>query len=142
VFEAAHKSFWTRSALHRFLRRCHVAESFLATWTQDESKRDFLYRLFPLLEKNSKGPSVIKEMARHLADQTSFPDLEKWEDAAEKKEAATKAVAALKKYLQKQKQDDEDERQRIEAASGFRNSARNPPNGRSTWKNLMTAWRR
>lgn len=115
VFEAAHKSFWTRRALHSFLRRCHVAESFLATWTPDESKRDFLYRLFPLLEKNSKGPAVIKEMAKNLADQRSFPDLEKWEDAAEKKEAAAKAVADLKYYLQKQKQDDDEERQRTES---------------------------
>jgi hypothetical protein len=114
VFEAAHKSFWRRSALHSFLRRCHVAESFLATWTTDESKRDFLNRLFPLLEKSSKGQLVIKKMARSLADQTSFPDLEKWEDAAEKREAAAKAVLALRQYLQKQKQDIEDERQRAE----------------------------
>jgi hypothetical protein len=115
VFDAALKSFWTRRALHNFLRRCHVSEQFLAIWNQEESKRDLLYRLFPVLEKTEKGKSVIKLMARHLADQTTFPDLERWEDSAEKKEAATTAVATLKKYLLKQQQEFQDEQESVES---------------------------
>jgi len=114
VFDAALKSFWTRRALHSFLRRCHVSQQFLATWSHEESKRDLLYRLFPLLESNANGRSVIKTMAKHLADQSAFPDLEKWEDSAEKKQAATIAVAALRKYLRKQQQDAEDIRDQEE----------------------------
>ena len=46
VADAALKSYWRKRALSFFLRRCGVSESFLATWHEDESKRDLLYRLF------------------------------------------------------------------------------------------------
>src|SRR2546427_150154 len=36
VFDAALKSFWTRRALQAFLRRNHVSEQFLATWSPEE----------------------------------------------------------------------------------------------------------
>ena len=67
VWEATHKSYWRRQALHDFLRRCGVKQSFLATWTQEESKRDFLNRLFPKLEASDPGIRVINTMADALA---------------------------------------------------------------------------
>jgi hypothetical protein len=53
-------------------------------------------------------------MAVHLSDQSTFPDLERWEDAAEKKTAALAAVNALKAYLQKQKEEATDSREKEE----------------------------
>jgi hypothetical protein len=41
-------------------------------------------------------------MADSLIQQTSFPDLEGWEDSAQKKEDAKRAVAALKEYRESQ----------------------------------------
>lgn len=114
VADAALKSFWRRKALQNFLRRCGIADSFFAGWGQDESKRDLLYRLFPLLEKNEKGSAVILKMANSLAEQTAFPDLENWEDSADKKQQAIKAVEALRQHLQKRRQAESDQREREE----------------------------
>jgi hypothetical protein len=71
----------------------------LATWAADESKRDFLNRIFPVVEKHAYGSKVLTKMARSLAEQTSFPDLEGWEDAELKKQQAREAIAALKHFL-------------------------------------------
>jgi hypothetical protein len=115
VLDAALKSFWTRMALRQFLRRCHVSDQFLATWSSEETKRDFLYRLFPLLEKTDKGQSVIKLMATALSEQETFPDLERWEDAVEKQRAASLAVGTLRTYLQKQHEEVVNLREQAEA---------------------------
>jgi hypothetical protein len=99
--------------LSTFLRRCGVAESFLATWLREESKRDLLNRLFPKLEaSDSAGVRLINRMADSLIQQSSFPDLEGWEDAAQKKKDATQAVAALRKYRDSQRKEAELERDR------------------------------
>lgn len=52
------------------------------------------------MEKSDEGIPAIKLMAVHHSDQTTFPDLKRWEDAVGKKKAAIKAVNALKIYLQ------------------------------------------
>jgi len=114
VADAALKSFWRRRALREFLRRSGIAESFLSSWTEDETKRDLLYRLFPLLERNDKGSSVIKQMAVHLAEQTSFPDLEGWEDSVFKKQQASESVEKLRQYIQKQREEVTSAREREE----------------------------
>jgi hypothetical protein len=103
VADAALKSFWRKRALHTFLRRVGISEKFLATWLESESKRDLLYRMFPVLENAERGPEVIAQMARALAEQTSFPDLENWEDAKLKKQQAAEAVKALKNYVEKER---------------------------------------
>lgn len=105
VWEATHKSYWRRQALHDFLRRCGVKESFLATWTQEESKRDFLNRLFPRLEASDAGIRVINGMADALAEQRVFPDLDGWEESGRMKEDAHKAVGALRLYLSKTREE-------------------------------------
>jgi hypothetical protein len=106
VYDALLKSYWRKRALRRFLRRSHIAESFLAQLSADESKRDWLDRLFPKLETSDRGQAVIQAMARALADQTTFPDLENWEDSDEKIRAAKAAVSSLRAYLHRE----EDER--------------------------------
>lgn len=93
------KSFWRKPTLRQFLLRHRVKESFLATWTSDETKRDVLDRLFPKLEKTDEGRQVIKQMAVSLSEQIAFPDLMGWEDEALKVRDAIEAVANLKKYV-------------------------------------------
>ena len=51
IYDACLKSFWRKQALAKFLRRCGISESFLATWGPEESKRDFIDRLFLELPK-------------------------------------------------------------------------------------------
>ncbi len=114
VWEATHKAFWRRQSLHDFLRRCGVKESLLATWSADESKRDFLNRLFPKLEVTDAGVRLLTSMADSIADMRTFPDLEGWEESARMKEDAAKAVSALRLYLNKAKEDAAEERARAE----------------------------
>src|SRR5208282_732580 len=93
VADAALKSYWRKRALRLFLRRCGVSEVFLATWHEDESKRDLLYRLFPKLEDSGNdGLRLVHRMADALIQQESFPDLVGWEDSVQKIASATGAV--------------------------------------------------
>jgi hypothetical protein len=103
VQEALLKSYWRRKAFRSVLRRNGVSESFLAGWAEDESKRQLLDRLIPALERAQKGHIVIKQLAVHLADQESFPDLVGWPDEKEKVAAARSAVLALKKYIERER---------------------------------------
>lgn len=114
VWEALHKSLWRRQSLHDFLRRCGIAQSFLATWTQDETKRDFLNRLFPKLDASESGVRTINRIAGALSEQRTFPDLEGWEEAARMKEEAHRAVATLRLYLSKKAEEATDARARAE----------------------------
>jgi hypothetical protein len=120
VCDAALKSFWRRNALLSFLRRCGVSAQFLSTWNAEESKRDFLNRLFPKLEASDAGIRLIHRMSDALVQQTTFPDLEGWEDSEQKKELGRKAVVALSEYRQAQQREAEKERDR----SAARNKAR------------------
>lgn len=115
TYEAALKSYWRKEALRKFLRASHVAETFLATWGPDESKRDFLDKAFQKLQGSDRGKAVIFEMARSLSEQTTFPDLRNWEDSQQKIADATKAVSELKAYLEAQDQEIQNEREREEA---------------------------
>jgi hypothetical protein len=99
VHDALLKSFWRKNSLLNFLRRHKIAESFLATWQETETKRTFVDRLLPKVEAHSKGSQIIKQMAVSLAEQMKFPDLEGWEDTPQKVQAAKDAVQALRQYL-------------------------------------------
>src|SRR5713101_5937806 len=114
VQDAMLKSFWRRRALLAFLGRHRISENFLAAWDKSESKRDFLARLFPKLESIQKGSAVIRKMADSLAEQVKFPDLEGWEDSAEKIKGATEAVRPLRAYLEKEKQTSDELKEREE----------------------------
>lgn len=112
TYEAALKSFWRKESLRKFLRQSHVAESHLATWSPDESKREFLDRTFAALQRSEKGEAVIGQMAVFLAEQTTFPDLRNWEDAAAKIQDASKAIAELKALVAHQNEEVRSERER------------------------------
>ena len=99
IYEATLKSYWRRQALRRFLRQAGIAESFLSTWTQEESKRDFLDRLFAKLPDQNRGQELLMQMAKDLAAQDTYPDLSGWEDSKQKIRDATVAVAALRRAL-------------------------------------------
>jgi hypothetical protein len=120
VYNAALKSFWRKEALRKFLRQSGITESFLATWAEGESKRDLLDRLFAELQRRSKGDAVIQAMARSLAAQESFPDLENWEDAREKIRDATAAVNRLRGAVRKLDQEVEGRQDREEARKRLR----------------------
>jgi hypothetical protein len=116
VADAALKSYWRKRALRLFLRRCGVAESFLATWQGDESKRDLLHRLFPRLEDSgNSGLLLVNRMADALIQQSSFPDLTGWEDSAQKIKNATDAVESLRTYRNAQHIEASTEKQKAEA---------------------------
>jgi DNA phosphorothioation-dependent restriction protein DptG len=113
VTDAALKSYWRKQSLRTFLRRCGISESFLATWAKEETKRDLLNRLFPQLEKTGDpGIRLVNRMADSLIQQTSFPDLEGWEDSVQKKIDANRAVAALREYRDAQQKEAEQEREK------------------------------
>jgi hypothetical protein len=99
VFEATLRSFWRRKALSRFLRQAGVAESFLGTWSTDESKRDFLDRLFTELPDAQNGQAALLKMAQDLAQQDSFPDLSGWEESERMVKEARDAVLAVRRAL-------------------------------------------
>lgn len=112
VQDALLKSYWRRRTFRAALRRNGIAEAFLATWAAEESKRQLLDRLFPTLEKSERGPGLIKQLAVHLADQITFPDLQGWPDEKAKFAAAREATGALKAYIERERSSVEVERAR------------------------------
>jgi len=59
VYDACLKSFWRKKSLRKFLKRCGISDSFLASWAPDETKRDILDRLFEKLPRTEKGRSEV-----------------------------------------------------------------------------------
>ncbi|MCA9119252.1 MAG: restriction endonuclease [Planctomycetaceae bacterium] len=114
VYDAALKSFWRKKALRQFLRRSRVSESFVAGLDPEDSKRDYLDQLFPKLEPSERGQALIQQIARSLADQTTFPDLQGWEDSEDKIRDAKAAVKALRDFLDERDREKIDERQAVE----------------------------
>lgn len=114
--DACLKAFWRKRALRAFLKQHYISDSQLASWAEDESKRDFLACLFDALigVKDNRGYAVILNMARSLAEMKHFPDLENWEDSSEKISNAHKAIARLKSQVDKlseQVRDEKDSRE-------------------------------
>src|SRR5690349_16528306 len=100
---AAWKSFWRKHALKTFLRRCGVPETLLSQLSdaKEVSKQNWLDFLFPILEKSDSGQQILQQMGRALAEQTTFPDLDKWENSDVLVADAKKAVRDLKAFLDK-----------------------------------------
>lgn len=119
VYDAALKSFWRKDALRKFLRQSAVKESFIATWGAEESKRDFLDRLFERLQSTQNGQKALLQMAHFLAEQVTFPDLNSWEDSADKIRAAKSAVNELATFLKKEAQSAATEREHKAARERF-----------------------
>lgn len=119
VYDACLKSFWRKMALSKFLRQCGVQAVFIAGWAPEESKRIFLDRLFTELPKNDAGRSGLLRMATFLMDQESFPDLQGWEDSAQKIKEAHEAVSKLRAYHSKQQDELQSEEDRLRARREF-----------------------
>ena len=119
VYEGCLKSFWRKRALANFVRQCGVSERFANTWDPDETKRDFLDRLFAELPKTDRGRSGLVRMARFLMDQETFPDLQNWEDSAAKIKAARDAVSQLRVYNSRQQDEIQSEEARAKARIDF-----------------------
>jgi hypothetical protein len=119
VYEACLRSFWRKNALAKFLRHCGVSDSFTATWGPEESKRGFLDRLFSELPKTDRGRQGLLRIAAALMDQRTFPDLQNWEDSAEKIKAAHESVFRLKRYHERQEEEIQSEEERQKARAQF-----------------------
>jgi len=132
------KAFWRKKALRLFLKQHHISDKKLATWHQDESKREFLDRLFEdlLNLRDSKGHPVILKMARSLAEMRHFPDLENWEDSAEKISAAHTAAARLKSEVGKLNQQVQDEQEIERRKKAAREEREKTNNARQTLEKL------
>jgi Restriction endonuclease len=113
VYHATLKSYWRKKSLKAFLRRCGVAEPFLAELSDDKdvSKQDWLDHLFPKLENSEPGQTILQQIGRSLTEQASFPDLENWEDSRTKIANAKKAVAELTAFLNKIDEDKDAEKE-------------------------------
>ena len=120
TYESALKSYWRKQALRKFLRASKISESFVSSWNSDESKREFLDRLFQKLQASDKGKAVIFQMARSLSEQTTFPDLRNWEDSDEKIQTANKSVQELKYYLKMQAENLKNEKEKKEIQEKYR----------------------
>ena len=116
--EAALRSFWRKKALSSFLRQAEVPR--LPSWLPDESKRNYLTRVFEILQSTDREKGKILQLANFLVEQTSFPDLEGWEDTAEKVLAAEGAVSTLRSYLSEQNAQLLSEEQRQQARKRLR----------------------
>ena len=99
VQNAAHKSFWRKGALKNFLRRNEVPGALLGALIEAESKHQWLDFVFPRLEASESGQGLIFRMARSLAEQKTFPDLQNMEDSQQKIAAAHEAVSAVRDLL-------------------------------------------
>lgn len=121
IYDACLKSFWRKLALSKFLRQCGITDSFLGTWGADESKRDFLDRLFIELPKTEKGRAGLLKIAICLMEQQSFPDLQNWEDSSQKIKEAHDAVSKLRIYHKQQKEELQSEEEKKKAQENFRN---------------------
>lgn len=119
VYDAVLKSFWRKQTLGKFLRDCKISDRFLSTWNHEESKRQFLDRLFERLRSSDKGHTAIVKMAEYLIDQRSFPDLENWEDSEKKIRDAHNAVSKLRIYFNEQEEEIADEESKQKARESF-----------------------
>lgn len=105
IHDATLKSFWRKKTLRNFLKECKISDNFLATWNEDESKRDFLSRVFQALPRTDAGRRALITMADFLSEQSSFPDLHNWEDSENKIRDAHVAVEKLRVYHKKQEEE-------------------------------------
>jgi len=70
VYDALLKSFWYKNSLRNFLRRSGIPSSLLSDFSDEESKREWLDRIFPKLEESEQGQHFCQR--RSLADNASL----------------------------------------------------------------------
>lgn len=135
-FSAAHCSFWRKKTLRRFLEQCDVPSAFLSTWHSDETKRDFLERLFAQLPKSDAGRVTVLKLAKSLAEQEAFPDLKGWEESDRMLRDAREASGILRRYLDAQESQIAGEKQQEEARGRFHERQQQIAKSQQTLKTL------
>ena len=113
-------------------RRCE----YLGTWSSDETKRDLLDRLFDDLVTTQDGRRLILRIAGSLIEQTSFPDLENWEDSAEKRKQARRAVTRLRVHQAAQEAEIREERSKEDTQARFRRHQEEAAQAQTTLQQL------
>lgn len=135
-YNAALKSFWFKRGLRKFLRECGISQTYLNSWASDESKRDFLDRLFEKLSASDNGRLVIVKMAKSLIEQTCFPDLVNLEDSSDRISDAEKAISELTKYLNRQEEKLQSSEDRTSAQKRWREYQEKARQNRNTLETL------
>lgn len=123
VHEAALRSFWRKKKLKRFLATVGVPGELLGQLSDEDTKREWLDRLLPVLSRSDEGKALILSLARTLATQEAFPDLKGWEDSEYKLAAAKSAIEALSAYLEKHDDEVTDEHRARSRAEAVRQQA-------------------
>lgn len=100
LFDALVKAMWFKRTMRIFLRQHGVSERALATWAEGETKREFLDRLLSKLARDPRSTILLLAIARDLAEQSSFPDLQGLEDAPQRIAAAHEATLRLRVALE------------------------------------------
>lgn len=136
VYDASIKSFWRKKSLAKFLRHCAISESFLSSWAAEESKREFLDRLFEKLPRTDQGRAAILRMAKYIMEQQSFPDLQNWEDSAHKIKEAHDSVSCLRIYHNKQEEELTSEEEKQKAREEFKRRQTEIAKSQMSLKNL------
>jgi hypothetical protein len=109
--DALLKAYWYKTSFRTALRRADVPERLLATWAAEETKREFWTRLMPILETSDTGIGVLNRLADAVAEQNTFPDLERMEDSALRIRSARKAIADLNEYRQRNREKAQEQRE-------------------------------
>jgi hypothetical protein len=104
LFDALVKAMWFKRTLRIFLRQHGVSEAALATWAEGETKREFLDRLLSRLAGDPRSTNLLLALARDLAEQSAFPDLQGLEDGPQRIAAAREATQRLHVALKKMDQ--------------------------------------
>ncbi len=99
TLDALLKAIWYKPTLRRFLQQHRIADSVLAQWQDDQSKRDYMAWLWPKLIKTDEGQEAILAMARSLSEMQSFPDLERKEDTKIRIPEAAQAIVRLREQV-------------------------------------------
>jgi hypothetical protein len=136
IHDATLKSFWRKKALRNFLKECKISDNFLATWNEDESKRDFLSRVFDALPKTEIGRKALISMSEFLVEQRSFPDLQNWEDSVKKIQDAHVSVERLRIYHQKQEEELVDREEQQVAKNRFKENQQKVSTSQTNIANL------
>ena len=118
-YEACLKSFWRKKSLSKFLRQSRVSEQFLNSWAPGETKRDLLDRLIDRLQTTDNGRKALLDMSLFLMEQSTFPDLQNWEDSEQKIKAAHDAVSKLRVFHSNQQDELQSYEDRARARKDF-----------------------
>jgi len=92
-----------------------VPQSVMAAFVPEDTKRAFLARVLPFLEQTDSGIAVINKMTDSVLEQKTFPDLQKVENSKERIKEAKAAQAALRAYVDAQRDKAEESRSRAQS---------------------------